>query len=363
MKIIHCADLHLDSKMESNLDRDAAGLRREELLETFETMVSYAVKNEVKVIIIAGDMFDKPNVRKSAKNRVLDQMREHPEIEFCYLKGNHDKCNFVDELTEQENLTNVKLFGDEGWTSYDFGEVVVSGMELTKDNSQTLGMNLVLDQERFNIVVLHGQESDYQGNDKTEIVNLSLLRNKYIDYLALGHIHEYKEDRLDDRGRYCYSGCLEGRGFDECGEKGFVVLNVEDGRLSTEFISIAKRQLHDIKVEIDPEMKFSDMVEKTNEAVAEISEDDLIKITYVGKVKMNGEVSTTRLKKKLNKDFFFVKMYDKTSLVIDYEKFKNDKSLKGEFVRLLETEDMSEERRGAIIEIGMKAILGEDLEE
>ena len=31
MKIIHCADLHLDSKMESNLDREAAGMRRDEL--------------------------------------------------------------------------------------------------------------------------------------------------------------------------------------------------------------------------------------------------------------------------------------------------------------------------------------------
>ena len=41
MKIIHCADLHLDSKMESNLDREAASMRRDELLDTFERMVRY----------------------------------------------------------------------------------------------------------------------------------------------------------------------------------------------------------------------------------------------------------------------------------------------------------------------------------
>ena len=35
MKIIHCADLHLDSNMESNLSREQAMLRREELLETY----------------------------------------------------------------------------------------------------------------------------------------------------------------------------------------------------------------------------------------------------------------------------------------------------------------------------------------
>ena len=66
MKIIHCADLHLDSKMESNLDREAASMRRDELLDTFERMVTYAAENEVRVILIAGDLFDKPNVRKAA---------------------------------------------------------------------------------------------------------------------------------------------------------------------------------------------------------------------------------------------------------------------------------------------------------
>ena len=52
MKIIHCADLHLDSKMESNLDREAAGMRRDELLDTFERMVAYAAEQNVRVILI-----------------------------------------------------------------------------------------------------------------------------------------------------------------------------------------------------------------------------------------------------------------------------------------------------------------------
>ena len=78
MKIIHCADLHLDSKMESNLDREAAGMRRDELLDTFERMVAYAAEQNVRVILIAGDLFDKPNVRKTAKTRVIER-----SIGFC----------------------------------------------------------------------------------------------------------------------------------------------------------------------------------------------------------------------------------------------------------------------------------------
>jgi G3E family GTPase len=85
-----------------------ADITGKEILDTFEDMVSYASEHGVKVIIIAGDMFDKPNVHKQAKNRVIEQFREHPEIDFCYLRGNHDKCNFTDDITgdNSRNLIN-----------------------------------------------------------------------------------------------------------------------------------------------------------------------------------------------------------------------------------------------------------------
>ena len=47
MKLIHCADLHLDSKMESNLGKEKAKERKGELLYTFERMINYAVENAV----------------------------------------------------------------------------------------------------------------------------------------------------------------------------------------------------------------------------------------------------------------------------------------------------------------------------
>ena len=58
MKIIHCADLHLDSKMTANLSKEQAKERKMEILRTFSRMVEYAKNNQVSVIIIAGDLFD-----------------------------------------------------------------------------------------------------------------------------------------------------------------------------------------------------------------------------------------------------------------------------------------------------------------
>ena len=64
MKILHCADIHLDSAMTANLDKDKARERRSELLASFKDMVGYAVKECIGVIIIAGDLFDTRNILK-----------------------------------------------------------------------------------------------------------------------------------------------------------------------------------------------------------------------------------------------------------------------------------------------------------
>ena len=138
MKIIHCADLHLDSKMESNLDKEQASLRRIELVETYERMVEFAKKNDVRAILIAGDLFDKTHIRKDIKKRVVEQIIGAPEIDFYYLKGNHDRCDFMEEGID-EIPSNFHMFNSEGWTSYDCEDVVITGMEI---NSSNISINL-----------------------------------------------------------------------------------------------------------------------------------------------------------------------------------------------------------------------------
>ncbi len=365
MKIIHCADLHLDSKLESNLSADKAKIRRDELLDTFERLVEFAEQQGVSVIMIAGDMFDKNHIRKLAKNRTLEIMESHPYVTFLYLKGNHDKTDFLSDL-EGEIPQNLKTFSDEEWTSYSFGEedeVVITGREINKNNSKMLATNLILDQSKVNIVMLHGQEANYVGNDKTEVINLNDYKNKYIDYLALGHIHSYKNEKLDERGEYCYSGCLEGRGFDECGDKGFVLLDIHDSVIDSEFIPFAYRKLHEIPVEITPEMDMPAILAAIEGAISAISEKDLVKVVLQGNTDMDFDIDVPRIIRTFEEKFFFFKIYDRTSPEIHYESFVHDRSLKGEFVRLMQKEELSEEERSQIIEIGMKAIMGEDIEE
>ncbi|MCR4695173.1 MAG: DNA repair exonuclease [Pseudobutyrivibrio sp.] len=360
MRLIHCADLHLDSKMESNLDKDQAMLRRSELTETFEGMVEYAAKEDVGAILISGDLFDKTHIRKEVKKRVVAQINLHPEIEFYYLKGNHDKCDFMEEGID-EIPDNFHMFSDQAWTSYDYKGIVISGMEINADNVKSMPDRLVLDSNKLNIVMLHGQQSDYDGKDGAEIVNTRALAGKFIDYLALGHVHKYIYEKLDDRGVYCYPGCLEGRGFDETGDKGFVLLEINDGKISSEFIPFAKRRLHEISVDVKASMDINAVIAKARELASDVDPQDLVKFVLLGERELDDELDIIKLVHYFENKFFFVKCYDRTKTIIDYDSFLYDKSLKGEFVRMVQGENLDEDTKSKIIELGIKAIMGEDI--
>ncbi len=357
MRIIHCSDLHLDSKMEANLDKEKARQRKNEILLNFQNMIDFANKNEVKIIIIAGDLFDKSKVSVKAKNIVRDAIIANPNIDFIYLKGNHDEESFITD----EIPSNLKLFNEYNWTSYKYGNIVITGIEFGIKDNYEIYQSLMLNQSDFNIVVLHGQESNYADKkDKAEIINLKELKNKNIDYLALGHIHKYKMESLDNRGVYCYSGCLEGRGFDECGDKGFVLLDIENNKIKTEFIKNSIRNLEEIEVDISDTMTTTDVEKEIDKRIENISKNNLIKIVLVGKVDINSERDINYLLKKYSDEFYFIKIYDKTTLKINYLDYENDASLKGEFIRMVLNEELSDEEKKEIIVTGIKALSGEE---
>lgn len=364
MKIIHCADLHLDSQMTSNLIREKAKERKAELLNTFVRMVGYAKDNGVSAIIIAGDMFDSHNITVSARNIVVDAIESNPEITFFYLKGNHDVDAFLGNLTVVPE--NLKLF-NESFTYYNIGSrICVAGVELDKDNSAVVYDSLLLENDKINIVVLHGQESEYQKKDRAQVINLAALKGKGIDYLALGHIHSYKCERLDSRGEYCYSGCLEGRGFDECGEHGFVLLDIdeENNTLRHEFVPFAYRRIYAPQVDITGALTSAQIAEQMEAVVLAqgIDSSSLVKFVLTGYIDISCEKNIEYLTKLFEEDFYFVKIDDETKMKVDYNAYALDKSLKGEFVRTVQNSDMDEDTKAEVIRLGIQALSGEVLD-
>ncbi|MBR2498165.1 MAG: metallophosphoesterase [Clostridia bacterium] len=358
MRFIHCADLHLDSKMDS-LPSEKAKIRREEVLSTFERLADYASKINASAVIIAGDMFDTSRTTLKTRGRVLEAINKNSTVDFLYLSGNHDDDNFLSEL--EFYPSNFKVFSED-WQSFTYDNTVVSGVKINSINVSTVYDTLKLDENKLNIVTLHGQIADYKGEEHAEKISLPRLKNKNIDYLALGHIHEYSSGKLDERGVYAYSGCLEGRGFDETGDKGFVLIEVEDNKLSTQFIKFSTRNLYEIVFNVENKNSWSEArSELIDYLQVNYNQNSLIKVVLKGGRKTDCDIDKDGLIKRLNDIFFFAKVYDKTELLVTLEDYATDKSVRGEFVRSVWESDLSAEEKSKIIMCGLNALKGEEI--
>ncbi len=351
MKLIHCADLHLDSRMETHMSAEKATRRRSEILGAFARIADYAKENGVAAILIAGDLFDRGTGTVKTRRFVLNTIAAHPEILFYYLSGNHDESGFEpsDDLPE-----NLFLFGSD-WKTYRLGDLTLTGCERPDP------MTLSLRPEDLNIVLLHGQIVDAL-TASGENIPLRAYRKKHIDYLALGHLHSYSSYPLDERGIACYAGCPEGRGFDECGETGFVLLETTpDRKIRSRFIPFADRSLHEISVDLTGIATQNALEERVDSALVGIPSKDMVKVVLEGKLPTDVPLDLNQLEEQLEQSFFFVKISNKIRLLIRPEDYAHDISLKGEFVRMTYArEDLSEEEKDRVLACGLQVLCGEE---
>lgn len=354
MRIIHTADLHLESSF-IRLTPEQVKERKLELYSAFTRMVDEAVRLGARLFIIAGDLFDTEKITKRAAERVTSVIERHPEIDFLYLQGNHEGSAFLDKISVMPR--NLRTFGD-GWTSYDYGDVTVVGR-----NTLSEGMfgELRLNPERHNIAVLHGAVREYSGAG--DGISLPDAARCGIGYLALGHYHAYGEYRLDGGGYAVYSGSPEGRGFDETGEHGFVVIDTDTGKICPRFVPSAKRRVHAVEVDISEAHDTLLSEDAVAAAVRDIPSSDLIRVILVGERAPEARTDTDRIAARFKDRFYYFEVKDATRVKIDPMSYAYDKSLKGEFIRMVYSRtDLTDEMRTKIIKCGISALMGEELE-
>ena len=355
MKIIHCSDLHLDSALVTNLSPEKARERSAELCTAFGRMVRYAVRERVDAVLIAGDLFDSAHVSAQTVDYVLEQMRSAPDVTFFCIRGNHDEDHHA--FAGQKLPGNLVTFGTE-WESRRCGDAVITAMEPEGGGWLTLYEKLKLHAQDLNIVMLHGQISTQPG---IEQIALPLLRGKHIHYLALGHLHTYRKAPLDPDGEYCYCGCPEGRGFDECGEKGFALIETADGKLHSRFVPFAVRQLHEVPVDITDADTVTQILSRMQQVSVSLPREDLVKFVLRGTYTLQTQKDPVFLQKTLAPEHWFVKIKDESRLKIARETYEGDISLKGEFIRQVLASQYTQEDKERIISCGIRALGGEEV--
>ncbi len=229
VKILHCADVHIGAE-ESFLGVKSE-LRRRETLLTFEKIVDLALENNVKVLLIAGDLFNSNSIENSFFEGVISKIKSANKLKVVYCAGNHDPLNSRSPFTKSNLPQNLYILGtQETVLSFEDLNLRVYGRSfqsafLEGKSAPTL---IPPNDDTINISLMHG-ELFGDINSRYNPISRDYINASKMDYIALGHIHKKSDIEKAGDTYFAYSGCPEGQGFDELGEKGVFIGEIGKG--------------------------------------------------------------------------------------------------------------------------------------
>ena len=223
LKLLHSADWHLDSPF-SSVSGEARQQLREAQRSIPDRIAELCRREGCGLVLLSGDLFDGTPSRDTVES--VKAALARCSVPVFISPGNHDFCVPGSPWLEEQWPDNVHVFTGE------LESVVVEslncriwGAAFQSMDCPGLLENFRADcREPYAVAVLHGDPT--QVNSPYNSVTAAQVKDSGLDYLALGHIHRAGSFRAGST--LCgWPGCPMGRGWDETGDKGVYLVNLE----------------------------------------------------------------------------------------------------------------------------------------
>ena len=308
LRILHAADLHLDSPFEG-LGAGKAAVRRQEQRELLAALAELAAREQVDLVLLAGDLLDSDgNYAETGETlvRCLKQIR----VPVFISPGNHDCYTASSPYARLRMPENVHIFRSNAIQAVDLPELQtrVCGAAFTEKHSGPLLRGFCAQRQEgwYQLLCLHGEVGN--RNSQYDPISPEELAASGLDYAALGHVHKASGLLRAGKTWYSWPGCPEGRGFDETGEKTVNLVTLsDDGGCTLETRCIASRRYEDLTVDVtgaDPLLAIHTLL--PDESVR-----DVYRITLTGDVDERPDLN--RLRANLMELFFELQLRDETT--------------------------------------------------
>ena len=262
VKLIHTADLHLDSPLNSLALRDEE-LRqkvRAATRKSLEKIVDLALEHDVAAVLISGDLFDREE--RSATTAAfltiqLDRLKQAGIKVFC-IKGNHDAENPI--TGEMDFPDNVRVFtGHGGHHELEGSGICIHGVSFSGRSAPDSLIPKFRPPVpgRVNIAMLHTSVSGSPGHDPYAPCSVSDMKSAGFDYWALGHIH--KRNVYSEQPWIVMPGMPQGRDVGESGAKSVTLVHIEDGRVSAEELFTSEVEFGEALLDIGGHQDMDDL--------------------------------------------------------------------------------------------------------
>ena len=246
LTLLHSADWHLDSPFGRFSEEQRDQLRKAQL--TIPRKIAEVCRREnCDLVLLSGDLFDGTPGRETV-DAVRDAL-EDCKVPVFISPGNHDFCSPGSPWLEEQWPENVHVFtgGLESVVIEDLHCRVWGAGFQSMDCPGLLENFRAEGAEPYAVAVLHGDPS--QAGSPYNPVTAAQVRDSGLDYLALGHIHRAGSFRSGST-LCAWPGCPMGRGWDETGDKGVYLVDLEPDAARVRGISLGLPCFREASVDI-----------------------------------------------------------------------------------------------------------------
>ena len=236
MKIVHAADVHLDSPLRGLARYQGAPVDaiRHATGRALTALVDTCIAEEAPILIIAGDLFDGEWRDFRTGLTFVNEMNRLRDVgtRVLVVRGNHDAESAIAKALEWPS--HVTFFSASAPETVRFEHL---GLAVT---GQSFATRAVLDDlsARYpaplsgivNFAVLHTSADGREGHAPYAPCTVPNLRATGYDYWALGHVHA--REVLSEAPWVVFPGNLQGRHARELGPKGATIVTLEGGKIT-----------------------------------------------------------------------------------------------------------------------------------
>lgn len=294
IKMLHISDTHFGMENYGRVEpKTGLNSRLIDFRNTLNYIIDKAIEKDVDLVLFSGDAYRNRHPNQTHQRefaaclkRIIDK-----KIPLVMLVGNHDLPSYKGQASSLEifrvlDLQKVTVIDTPGvfLIQTKRGHVRIAALPyvtknnlLTKDEYKNLSLDQIndvivkkceeiirsfkeeVDEKIPTVLTVHssvrnamtGAEQNIMiGQDLT--LPLPVMADPMFDYVALGHIHKFQNLNKGSYPPVIYSGSIERIDFgEENEEKGFVLVELEKGETTYEFIPVPARKFVTIKVDAD----------------------------------------------------------------------------------------------------------------
>ncbi len=375
IRFIHTSDIHLDTSFSGSGFPSRLGDRKREAIRgTLRRILENARQRSVHLVLVAGDLFEHDRVTPDTVEFLKQQFERLGDIRVFISPGNHDPYIHGSPYREEEWPANVHVFREEAFRSmelHDLG-IRITGFGFAHNQLDTHPFSTLptLPDDLVNIVVAHASDVSRVPSGKVRHGPFSIdeIAGKNVRYCALGHYHQQAAVANSlDAAQVWYSGIPEGRAWDEEGPCGYLLGELDDGKITVNSQICNQYPLRTITLDCDG---FSSR-EQILDAVLQhrgssFDNGTILRVRLQGTLDAKLDLSLNQLQERLAGEALHIEWLDETLPAIDFESIAQERTLRGRFVKTLnERIAAAPQDERPLLErarlCGMQALLGREV--